>query len=149
MTKDVLVSISGLQFDGGETENPETIESITKAEYYKRNSHHYVVYDEVTEGSDKVTKNIIKFADGMLSVSKRGLMNVNMIFEENKKNMANYVTPYGNLLIGIDARVVDMEEMEDRIRVSVQYGLEINYEHMADCSLILDIRARGEGFTLQ
>ena len=96
-----------------------------------------------------MTKNIIKFADGMLSVSKRGLMNVNMIFEENKKNMANYVTPYGNLLIGIDARAVDMEEMEDRIRVSVQYGLEINYEHMADCSLTLDIRARGEGFTLQ
>ena len=35
MTKDVLISISGLQFAGGE--NSEPVEMITSGSYYKKN----------------------------------------------------------------------------------------------------------------
>lgn len=35
MTKDVLISISGLQFAGGE--NSEPVEVITSGSYYKKN----------------------------------------------------------------------------------------------------------------
>ena len=41
MTKDVLISISGLQFAGGE--NSEPVEVITSGSYYKKNGRHYIL----------------------------------------------------------------------------------------------------------
>lgn len=50
MTKDVLISISGLHFDmEGDNGNGEPVEIITPASYYLKNGKHYVLYDEVVE----------------------------------------------------------------------------------------------------
>lgn len=48
MTKDVIVTISGLQF-AQETET-EPVEIVTAGSYYKKNGKHYIIYDEVMEG---------------------------------------------------------------------------------------------------
>lgn len=84
MTKEVLLSLRGLQFDAGSADG-DKIETITPAEYYKRNDSHYVVFDEVMEGFQESTRNIIKFKDNSLDLTKKGLVNVHMIFEEKKK----------------------------------------------------------------
>ncbi len=149
MTKEVLLSLQGLQFDAVSADG-DKIETITPAEYYKRNDSHYVIFEEAMEGFQEKTKNVIKFKENSLDLTKKGLVNVHMIFEENKKNMTNYTTPYGNILIGIDARSVRLKEKEERIEVDVDYALEVNYEHFADCKIKMDIRAKnGEGFSLQ
>lgn len=147
MEKEVLLALKGLQF-AVEEDSAEALETITPAEYYKKNGSHYLIYDEVMEGVHDRTKNIIKFRDSLLEVTKKGLVNVHMVFEENKKNMTNYATPYGNILIGIDTGKVNIEEKADCIKVNVIYSLEANYEHMADCKIEMDIRAREEGFEL-
>ena len=146
MTKDVLVAIKGLQFAAQEEET--NIQTITAAEYYKRNNSHYVIYDEASEESGQSTRNIIKFKDNMLELTKRGFVNVHMIFEQNKQNMTSYATPFGNILIGIDTDAVKIEEGKDAIKVNVEYSLEANYEHMADCKIEMKIRPREEGFDL-
>ena len=142
MTKDVLLAIKGLQFDGS-SEDTE-IETVTAAEYYKRNNSHYVMYEEAFEGFEGTTKNIPKFKDNSLDLTKKGLVNVHMIFEENKKNMTNYSTPYGDILIGIDASKIRMQENEEKIQVDVDYALEMNYEHLADCHISIGIQAKGK-----
>ena len=106
MDKDVWVSVAGLQFTGGP--EGEKIEIMTPGNYYRKNNHHYVTYDEMIEGSDEVTKNIVRFDGDMLSISKSGFTNVEMVFEKNKRNMTNYVTPYGSLLVGIDTDRIDI-----------------------------------------
>ena len=58
MTKDVLVSISGLHLDMVENiseEESEAIEVVTPANYYCKNGKHYILYDEVTDGISGVT----------------------------------------------------------------------------------------------
>lgn len=115
MTKDVLISISGLQFAGGE--NSEPVEVITSGSYYKKNGRHYILYDEVAEDTAGTTKNIIKLGDEVLDITKRGETNVHMMFEKDKKNVTYYYTPYGNLLIGIDATKVQVEETEHNLSV--------------------------------
>ncbi len=142
MTKDVLLAIKGLQFDGSEEDTE--IETVTSAEYYKKNNSHYVIYEEAFEGFEGTTKNILKFKDNSLDLTKKGLVNVHMIFEENKKNMTNYSTPYGDILIGIDASKIRMQEEEEKIHLDVEYALEINYEHLADCHISIGIQAKGE-----
>lgn len=147
MEKEVLLALKGLQFSVDE-EGAQALETITPAEYYKRNDSHYVIYDEVTEGFSDTTKNVIKFRDSLLEVTKKGLVNVHMVFEENKKNMSSYATPFGNILIGIDTGEVKISECGDRIKVNVEYVLEANYEHMADCKIEMDITARQKGLAL-
>lgn len=144
MTKEVLLSLRGLQFDTASTDG-DRIETITPAEYYKRNDSHYIIYDEAVEGFSENTKNIIKFRNGSLDLTKKGLVNVHMIFEKNSKNMTNYSTPYGDILIGIDTGSVNLTEEEEHIVVNVEYALEVNYEHFADCRIRMDIRSKEKG----
>ncbi len=49
MTKEVLLSLQGLQFDAVSADG-DKIETITPAEYYKRNDSHYVIFEEAMEG---------------------------------------------------------------------------------------------------
>ncbi len=146
MTKDVLVTISGLQIMSM-AEDSEPVEVITAGDYYKKNNKHYVIYDEVTEGFDGTTKNIIKLQEDCVDITKRGITNVHMIFEKNKKNITCYQTPFGNLMLGIDAKNISIKEDEHDISVNVEYALELNYEHIADCTVKMAIQSKeGSGF---
>ena len=141
MTKEVLISISGLQVSP-ESET-DTVEMIAPGEYYFRNNKHYLVYNEVEEGqTEPSTKNVIKFSNDYMEVIKKGPMSVHMVFEKDKKNISYYNTPFGSLLIGIDAKKVEVEESENEINVKVDYKLEMNYEHLADCNITMNIKSK-------
>ena len=146
MTKEVLLSLKGLQME--QSEDAGEIETITPANYYQKNGSHYIVYDEMTEGYTDTTRNIIRFHDSYVEVFKKGLVNVRMIFEENKKNITSYLTPYGNILIGVDTESISVEEKENQIRVQVAYTLEANYQYLADCKIEMELRPRKEGIRL-
>lgn len=149
MTKDVLVTISGLQFSPEAEPGNDVVEVISAGDYYTRNGKHYIVYEEVTEGFEGSTKNIIKLTKDYMDITKKGISNVHMIFERNKKNVTYYYTPFGSLLIGIDARSVVINETEENIDVNVNYNLEVNYEHLANCSIRMNIKSKGaKDFTL-
>lgn len=149
MTKDVLLTISGLQFAAQGDEESEPVEVITAGDYYKKNGKHYILYDEVMEGFEGNTKNVIKLTEDSLDITKKGVSNVHMVFEKNKKNVSYYYTPFGSILVGIDAQSVDIRETEENIDVKVKYNLEVNYEHLADCSITMNIKSKeAKDFTL-
>ena len=45
-------------------------------------------------------------------------------------------------MIGIDAKDIRIEESDMDINVKVNYGLEINYEHVADCHITVDVKSK-------
>jgi len=138
MTSDIILTIKGLQFTGEMEE--EQLEVVTSGRYYEKDGKHYIKYDEVMEGIDGTVKNLIKINENGIEVTKRGqLTNVHMVFEENKKNMTYYDTPYGNLLIGIAATNFNVNTQQDRIDIQVDYALEINYEYLVDCTIQMNI----------
>ena len=138
MTREVLLTLRGLQFDQRE-EDADKVEMVTVGDYYKKNDRHYVVYEEITEGFTQPTKNRLKFSEHMLELTRNGLVNVHMVFQENKKNLTNYNTPFGQILVGIDTKKIQVEEHEDNIVVDVDYALDINYEFLSDCHIRIDI----------
>lgn len=145
MTKDILLSITGLQFTAQDEGDAQAVEVITPGDYYKKNDKHYVIYDEVIEGYEGTTRNLIKVGQDCLDITKKGVTNVHMIFEKNKKNVTYYYTPFGSILIGIDAKQVEVEETEENIDVKVNYDLEINYEFLANCNITMNIKAKDAG----
>lgn len=144
MTSDVLISVSGIQM--GETK--DAIEVIHKGRYYKKDAMHYVVFDEVMEGFEQITKNLFKFNEDYLAVTKKGVVNVNMEFQNGKKTMNCYTTPFGDIMMGFDTHSVTLTEEEDCIAISAKYSLEANYEFLANCTVQIEIKAQESGITL-
>ena len=70
-----------------------------------------------------------------MEVRKQGLVNVHMVFEQGKKNMTLYTTPFGTLQMGIAATGMKLRESENSIDMKVDYALDMNEEHVADCYL--------------
>lgn len=150
MTKEVILSITGLQFDSSAGGNGEPVEVITIGEYYNRNGKHYIMYNEVMEGFEGNTKNMVKISDNSLDITKKGVTNVHMVFEQNKKNITCYNTPFGNLMIGISAKNVKVRENDENIDVNVDYALDVNYEHLADCKIAINIKSKeAKDFSLE
>lgn len=137
MTKDVLIAIKGMQFEGAE--DPEEIEVIQKGQYFEKNGSHYLMYEEPVEGSPEVIKNRIKFKESEVQVAKKGAVNTTLTFTKNEKNMTNYSTPFGNLVIGIDTRKIDLNMSENKMGIHVDYALDINYEFLADCKISIEV----------
>ena len=123
MTKDVLITIRGVHTLDHEDND---VEMIVRGDYYQKNGKHYILYEEILEGAEERVKNVT---------------NSRMLFEKNKKNLSCYSTPVGNLVIGIQANHFYVEEQENSIKVNVDYSLDINYEHMSDCRICVDVQS--------
>ena len=147
MTKEVLLTISGLHYDAlsGETDEDNVpIEVITPATYYLKNGKHYILYDELIEGMLGSIKNTIKITgDSKLEMRKSGITNTNMVFEKEKINVTQYDTPYGEMMIGVYTKDMKVDVTEDHIDVSIAYALDVNSEKVADCNIVMNIKANG------
>ncbi len=149
MTKDVLLTISGLQDmvpgQPAQEEGEEPIEVITPASYYLRDGKHYVLYDEPVEGMTGSIKNKIRIAeDGKLEVMRSGLASSHLTFEKDKIHMSQYETPYGEMTVGVYTTDMQVDVQEKNIDVNVAYALDINNEKVADCNIVMNIKANGK-----
>ena len=141
MNKDVLIHVRGLQMM--ETDDAqEPIEIVVPGQYYFRNGSHYLRYEEMLGDTAETTVNYIKMSPNGVEVRKQGQVNVHMVFEEGKKNKTFYNTPYGTLQMGISATGLELKESEDGIQMKVDYALDMNEEHVADCYLTVQAQSK-------
>ena len=148
MNKDVLIHIAGLQSMDDEGA-AQPIEMIVPGSYYFKNGSHYLRYEEVLDETGVPTVNYVKLSDSSMEVRKKGLVNVHMVFEKGKKNMACYTTPFGTIRMGIAATMTKVEEETDSLNARIEYSLEMNNEHVADCFLTYRVQSKNApGFTL-
>ncbi|MBE6015052.1 MAG: DUF1934 domain-containing protein [Lachnospiraceae bacterium] len=140
MDKDVFVRLKGLQID--ERDESAEIEIVAPGFYCERGGKKMVVYEEVVEGMEKKIKNVIKITPEYLEVTKRGLTNTHMMFELDKKNVSVYSTPFGEMTVGILAKDIALTEADHSLSVKVEYELDMNYEHLADCTINIGVESR-------
>lgn len=145
MTKEILVAITGLQFDNSSEAETEEIKTIHAGEYYQKGDTHYVMFEEQEENTQETTSNLLKIKEGFVSLTKKGLVNVVMQFEKGKKSMTSYNTPYGNILMGMDTHLVEMTKEEEHMKVEIRYALEVNYEYLTDCTINIDVYSKEKG----
>lgn len=146
--KEVLIHVRGFQtvIEDGE-EQP--VEIVVPGEYYFRNGSHYLRYEEMMEEFSEPTINYVKMSERGMEVRKKGSINTHMVFEQGKKTTVMYTTPFGTLQMGISAISMELSESENSINMRVNYALDMNEGHVADC--FLDIQAQSknaEEFTL-
>ena len=71
MTKNVIISLAGLQYMSEEEDAP--IEVINFGQYYKRGEKHYLMYEETGENG-VATRCRIKISGNELELQKRCLL---------------------------------------------------------------------------
>ncbi len=142
MTKEILLSIAGLHLADGEDGN---IEVVTAGDYYNRGGKHYILYDEVTEGMDGHTSNVIKIGENSLEITKKGLLNTRLVVEKGKSHRTVYQTPLGDIELSLTGQELTVTETEERIDIRAEYVLAVNEENLSECTIEMNIRPREAG----
>ncbi len=128
MTENVRLTITGLQ-----SETDSTTQTSTRARYFSKNGSCYLLYEESLEGFSKPFHSRIKIKPGIVELQRQGA--AHMVFEEGKNHVTNYRTPYGDLLLEISTKKVEVEEKAEYIRVFVEYTLEAQGAPLSDYKL--------------
>lgn len=138
MTKDVLITVSGMQFNIED----EPIELVTTGTYYLKNGKHYVLYEEQPEDHGPVTRNLVKFCDGHFEMTKKGGNNSFLLFDIDRRNSTVYNTMAGPMQIDVATHKLSIVEKEEEIQVNIQYTLDINYNFVSECEVHFKVQAR-------
>ncbi len=144
MKEKVYIRVKGLQFTREKDEDldEEAIEIIQIGSYKVVNGKEYIRYDEVHEEDHQKSKNLIKISGNTVEITKKGAVTAHLSFVEGEKTMTCYNTPYGNIYLGIFARKVAIEREEERIHITIDYSIEMNYEQVADSLVEIEIGAQ-------
>jgi uncharacterized beta-barrel protein YwiB (DUF1934 family) len=141
MTRDVLVSLKGLQIYLGEDEQ-SNIEKIVDGRYYYKNGKHYVFYEEILTDTGEKIKSQLMFHRETFSLIRKGAFSMHMVFQKGQKNFTSYKTPFGDILLGIYTTTLDFQDDGKCMKIDTLYDLEINYTNIAQCNLAVQITAK-------
>ena len=133
MNKEVLVSIKGLQYTGAE-EDDNRVETLTRGSFYKRAGKSYVTFEESFD-EHQIVKSLVKFDTDSFEITRKGPYSVRLSFENGKKYYTDYRTPYGEFLLGIDTRRIEVTELDTELIVTIEYDMEFNSESLGRCTI--------------
>ncbi len=139
MKQDVIISIKGAF--GDECGEDEDMELITSGRFYEKNGKKYIVYEESeVTGFAAGTKTMLKIDKDTVTMSRNGVGGTYMVFENGKKHLGHYETPYGSFTVSTitDKMSVDFEETKGKI--SIDYFIDIDNVPQSSNSLSLSIR---------
>lgn len=137
MTRDIILTISGLHTADGEQDAP--IETLTPAQYFYKNGKHYVTYDEVIEGLEGALKSTLKFTEEYVELIRNGAASTRMIFQPGHEKMMIYQTPMGPLSISLYTEEIDARIGEERITLKIDYSIKTDGAVVSESTVFIDL----------
>ena len=128
---------SGLQMVDDTGDN---VESMSAGKYYLKKGKHYILYEDMDDENDEITKNTIKFNSETVEVTRKGLVTGKLVFKKGKNNQSLYSTPFGDLLMEVYTKDILLEEKEDNIDLKIDYELYANNSKVSDSIININIR---------
>lgn len=143
MEREVLIKVRGIQSMEGQGGLEEPVELVAPGIYETDGEVRRLTYEEIMdEILEMPTTNIVEFTEHSLTVHKSGLVNVDMVFEPGKMNIAYYETPYGTLDMGISTMGLSIQCAEELLEMRAEYSLSMNGEFVADCVIEISAEPR-------
>ena len=127
MEKSVILSIRGQQtFEDNSA--PEVIELVTEGTLTGHPDGNYTVrYQESELTGLEGTQTTIQVAPGSVSILREGQVNSQMVFEEGRRHLTMYNTPYGAMSIGVNTRKMKVDLDETGGSIEIDYALEVDH----------------------
>ena len=137
MTKDIILTISGLHATDGEADEP--VEILSPGQYYFKNGKHYVLFDEIMEGIDGVLKSTLKFTEDRVELFRNGGAATRMVFQKEQEHMVLYQTPMGVLSISLYTEDIISDLREDHMSLEIFYSLKTDGLVLTESTVRLNI----------
>ncbi|MDO4288351.1 MAG: DUF1934 domain-containing protein [Eubacterium sp.] len=137
----VWLSITGTVRDKA-SQMKDIMEFSTEGNVYREKNSTCVCYDESEISGVEGTTTTVRLEDGKISVIRMGVVNSIMEFEEGRRNVTLYSTPYGDITMGIFTKGVDVayNEKRDPVKVRVKYSIDV--EGVENSQNVLDIKIK-------
>ena len=122
--KDVLISISGTQSsqDGGD----EQIELVTDGQYQYGDEESWFTYNESSLTGMEGTKTTFRLEKDRVTLTREGSVNSQMMFQDGKKNVFLYDTPYGAATMGVDTKSLKTHADEHGMKMDIVYSVDVD-----------------------
>lgn len=138
MEKDVIISIQGLQTYDGDSDD---IELVTEGKLAQADGALRLSYQESELTGLDGTTTLFQVEPEKITLLRIGTINSEMVFEQGKRHMSLYSTPYGSMEVGVTARKMRSTlEYTSGGSIEIDYDIEIN--HMLAGQSLFRIKVR-------
>ena len=142
MEKSVILSIRGQQTTD-DTNSPDVIELVTEGTLTGHDNGNYTLRYQESEltGLDG-TQTTIQVEGGSVSILREGQVNSQMVFEEGRRHLTMYNTPYGAMTLGVNTRRMKVDLDETGGSIEIDYALEVDHAVAGENLFSIYVRTR-------
>ena len=125
MEKDVIISIKGGQ--RYENADPDTMELVTAGRLEREGNSYTLSYQESELTGLEGTLTTFQIEPERITLMRVGEFNSQMVFQEGRRHMSMYNTPYGAMTIGVNTRHLLAELDDQGGEIEIDYAIEIDH----------------------
>ena len=125
MEKDVVISIKGMQ--QYEDADPDTIELVTAGRLQKEGESYTLSYQESEVTGLEGTLTTIQVEGEQVTLMRMGEFNAQMVFQEGRRHLSMYNTPYGAMAIGVNTRRLLADLNDQGGDIEIDYAIEVDH----------------------
>lgn len=146
MEKNVVISIKGMQKYQGT--DPDTVELVTEGRLRREGESYVLSYQESEITGLDGTHTTIRVEPEQVTLLRMGQFNSQMVFQEGRRHLSMYNTPYGAMAIGVNTRHLAADLNETGGSIDIDYALEV--DHAVAGRNVFQIRVKeAEGSSLK
>ena len=125
MEKEVVISIKGMQTYEGTP--PDIIELVTEGRLVRDGSSYTLSYQESELTGLEGTLTTIQVDGGQVTLMRVGEFNSQLVFQEGRRHLSMYNTPYGAMSIGVNTRHLMASLTDQGGDIEVDYTIEVDH----------------------
>ena len=138
MEKDVIISIQGLQHYAGM--DSDNIELVTEGKLEDAEGALRLSYQESELTGMEGTTTVFHVEPERVTLLRMGNVSSEMVFEEGRRHMSLYSTPYGSMEVGILARKLRSTLDQNGGKLEINYDIELNHTLAGQSLFRIDVR---------
>ena len=142
MEKEVIISIKGMQ--KYENAEPDTIELVTGGRLERDGESFTLSYQESAVTGMDGTLTTFQIEPERVTLLRVGEYTSQMVFQEGRRHMSMYNTPYGSMTIGVNTRHLLADLTERGGDIEIDYAIEIDHSVAGRNVFQISVRETGE-----
>ncbi|MCI8688424.1 MAG: DUF1934 domain-containing protein [Lawsonibacter sp.] len=125
MGKEVVISIKGIQKYEGAL--PDVVELVTEGRLAREGDSYTLSYQESELTGLEGTLTTIQVDGGQVTLLRVGEFNSQLVFQEGRRHLSVYNTPYGAMSVGVHTRHLLAELSDQGGDIEVDYEIEVDH----------------------
>ncbi|MCI9155474.1 MAG: DUF1934 domain-containing protein [Lawsonibacter sp.] len=143
MEKEVVISIKGMQKYEGMA--PDVTELVTKGRLAREGESYILSYQESELTGLGGTLTTFQVEGDQVTLLRVGEFNSQLVFQEGRRHLSMYNTPYGAMAIGVNTRHLLAQLSDQGGDIEVDYAIEVDHALAGRSVFRISVKEAGGG----